>query len=161
MNTDERISNEMRNDRGPASVDPKVVDQAWTENRRRDMDSDARTTAPFNPTDSAKNDDERWQHIMAEFVDDPRRSVTEAHDLVGQSMQAVIDGLQAERDALQDQWSRGRDVSTETLRLCLQHYRSFFNRLSTRASTNTEEVVDAEIIDERSADPPRSSRHSV
>jgi hypothetical protein len=34
-----------------------------------------------------------------------------------------------ERQALESQWSRGEDVSTEGLRLALQRYRSFFQRL--------------------------------
>jgi hypothetical protein len=30
---------------------------------------------------------------------------------------------------MEEQWSRGDDVSTEDLRVALQRYRSFFNRL--------------------------------
>jgi hypothetical protein len=33
------------------------------------------------------------------------------------------------RSKLEDQWSSGGDVSTEDLRLTLQRYRSFFERL--------------------------------
>jgi hypothetical protein len=34
-----------------------------------------------------------------------------------------------ERSKLEGQWSRGDNVSTEDLRLALQRYRSFFDRL--------------------------------
>ena len=34
-----------------------------------------------------------------------------------------------ERKALEDQWGRGDNVSTEDLRLALKRYRSFFDRL--------------------------------
>lgn len=72
---------------------------------------------------------QRWQHIQAEFVDDPRRSVAEAHALVSELMQLVVDSFGRERGELEGQWSRGGEVSTEDLRLCLQRYRSFFGRL--------------------------------
>jgi hypothetical protein len=35
----------------------------------------------------------------------------------------------AERANLEKQWSRGEEVSTEDLRVCLQRYREFFDRL--------------------------------
>ena len=44
-------------------------------------------------------------------------------------MKQVEDMLAAERTAMERQWSRGEDVSTEDMRLVLQRYRSFFNRL--------------------------------
>jgi hypothetical protein len=34
-----------------------------------------------------------------------------------------------ERTRLESQWERGDDVSTEDLRIALQRYRSFFERL--------------------------------
>jgi hypothetical protein len=72
---------------------------------------------------------ERWQEILAGFVDDPRRAVGDAHQLVGEVMQRMIDGFTREREKLERQWSTGGDVSTEDLRVCLQNYRAFFARL--------------------------------
>ena len=72
---------------------------------------------------------ERWQEILAGFVDDPRKSVGDAHQLVGDVMQRMIDGFTKERENLERQWSRGGDVSTEDMRVCLQNYRAFFARL--------------------------------
>ena len=72
---------------------------------------------------------QRWQEIMAGFVDDPRKAVGDAHELVGEVVQRIVDGFAAERDNLERQWSRGGDVSTEDLRVCLQNYRAFFARL--------------------------------
>jgi len=34
-----------------------------------------------------------------------------------------------ERERLESQWGRGEDISTEDLRVALQRYRSFFQRL--------------------------------
>jgi hypothetical protein len=54
---------------------------------------------------------ERWHALQARFVDEPQDTVSDADSLVEQ------------------QWSSGGDVSTEDLRLTLQRYRSFFERL--------------------------------
>ena len=35
----------------------------------------------------------------------------------------------AERESLEEQWNRGEEASTEDLRVALQRYRSFFERL--------------------------------
>lgn len=72
---------------------------------------------------------ERWRRIQADFVDDPRKAVGDAHQLVGDLLQRIVEGFTRERDALEKQWTRGGDVSTEDLRVCLQHYRAFFTRL--------------------------------
>ncbi len=71
----------------------------------------------------------RWETIQAAFVDDPRRAVEEADGLVANVMQQLADGFAREREILEGQWSRGEDVSTEDLRVALQRYRSFFQRL--------------------------------
>jgi hypothetical protein len=78
--------------------------------------------------DSAKTS-ERWQQIQGEFVDDPRKAVGDAHQLVGELVQRIVDGFTHERGELEAQWSKGDSVSTEDLRVCLQHYREFFSRL--------------------------------
>jgi hypothetical protein len=78
--------------------------------------------------DSAQTHD-RWQQIQAQFVDDPRKAVGDAHALVGDLVQRIVDTFTRERNELEGQWSKGADVSTEDLRVCLQHYREFFARL--------------------------------
>jgi hypothetical protein len=71
----------------------------------------------------------RWEAIQVKFVDDPRRAVEDADGLVAHVMQQLADGFARERETLEGQWSRGEDVSTEDLRVALQRYRSFFQRL--------------------------------
>jgi hypothetical protein len=73
----------------------------------------------------------RWADIQAGFVDQPRDAVAQADGLVSEIIQRVADSFARERDSLEDQWSRGDEVSTEDLRLVLQHYRQFFDRLLT------------------------------
>jgi hypothetical protein len=71
----------------------------------------------------------RWQTLQTRFVDDPRTTVEEADGLVADLMQRLAETFAEERRALESQWSSGDDVSTEDLRVSLQRYRSFFERL--------------------------------
>ena len=73
----------------------------------------------------------RWSDIQTGFVDEPRRAVQEADALVSDVIQRIADSFGNERAALERQWDRGDNVSTEDLRLALQRYRSFFSRLLT------------------------------
>jgi hypothetical protein len=71
----------------------------------------------------------QWQTIQAAFVDDPRRAVKEADSLVVQTMKRLAEIFADEREKLEAQWGSGEDVDTEALRVALQRYRSFFDRL--------------------------------
>jgi hypothetical protein len=71
----------------------------------------------------------RWTEVQSGFVDDPQVAVKSADELVAEVMKQLADGFARERRGLEDQWSRGDDVSTEDLRIALQRYRSFFDRL--------------------------------
>ncbi len=71
----------------------------------------------------------RWNKMQAEFVDDPHQVVEQADSLVAEVMQRLAETMAQERTGLEHQWAAGDAVSTEDLRLALQHYRSFFQRL--------------------------------
>jgi hypothetical protein len=71
----------------------------------------------------------RWSNIQTGFVDEPRRTVEDADKLVASVMQRLAEGFANERSALEKQWDQGNNVSTEDLRVALQRYRSFFDRL--------------------------------
>ena len=71
----------------------------------------------------------RWRAIQTGFVDEPRRAVKDADALVAETMRRLSDVFTSERSKLETQWSREEPVSTENLRLVLQRYRSFFDRL--------------------------------
>ena len=73
----------------------------------------------------------RWERVQVDFVDEPRRAVQEADGLVADTMKRLIDNFSGERKKVEAVWVRGDDVSTEDLRVSLQRYRSFFNRLLT------------------------------
>jgi hypothetical protein len=71
----------------------------------------------------------RWQEVQAAFVDEPRSAVKEADALVAELMRRLAETFSQERQQLESQWDRDGDVSTEDLRVALQRYRSFFDRL--------------------------------
>ena len=71
----------------------------------------------------------RWSNVQASFVDEPRRAVEEGDKLVAAAMQRLAEGFANERSKLEKQWDGGENVSTEDLRVALQRYRSFFDRL--------------------------------
>jgi hypothetical protein len=73
----------------------------------------------------------QWSKVQTGFVDEPRRTVEDADKLVAAVMQRLAEGFANERSGLEKQWDSGDNVSTEDLRVALQRYRSFFDRLLT------------------------------
>ena len=71
----------------------------------------------------------RWDGIQTGFVDEPRAAVEQADALVGEMMKRLTDVFTQEHSRLEEQWTRGQEVSTEDLRVALKRYRSFFERL--------------------------------
>ena len=71
----------------------------------------------------------QWTSIQAAFVDEPRKAVEQADQLVAQIIQDLTKTFANERQNLEGQWSRGDQVSTEDLRVALQRYRQFFQSL--------------------------------
>src|ERR1019366_1637451 len=67
--------------------------------------------------------------LQTGFVDEPRRTVEEADKLVAAGMQRLAEGFANEGSGLEKQLVSGDNVSTEDLRVALQRYRSFFDRL--------------------------------
>jgi hypothetical protein len=81
------------------------------------------------PGDRTESYRSRWHDLQARFVDEPRDTVAGADSLVAALMQELASSFNEARTRLEEQWSRGDDVSTEDLRVALQRYRSFFERL--------------------------------
>jgi len=71
----------------------------------------------------------RWVEIQGRFVDDPRAAVEDADELVDEVLKCITSTFSDERGRLESQWSEGGDIGTEELRVALQRYRSFFQRL--------------------------------
>jgi hypothetical protein len=86
-------------------------------------------SAPLFPTGEADGFRSRWQEVQTGFVDEPRSAVERADGLVAEMMKRLAQVFADERAKLEEQWSRGDDISTEDLRIALRRYRSFFDRL--------------------------------
>jgi len=71
----------------------------------------------------------RWSGIQTGFVDEPRKAVEEADNLVAEVMKRLAEVFSDERRQLESQWEHADKISTEDLRLAMRRYRSFFERL--------------------------------
>jgi hypothetical protein len=92
-------------------------------------DSATANGAPLLPEELSTTFRRRWEEVQTRFVDEPRGAVEDADGLVANLMQQLAQGFAQERERLEAQWGRGEDISTEDLRVALQRYRSFFQRL--------------------------------
>jgi hypothetical protein len=134
-------------DRASASSEAAVDDRRDTSEEREgatagsEAQDEPRTQRPSATTDVADDSpallprdenaefQQRWESIQTGFVDEPRQTVEQADELVAHVMKRLAEGFAAERERLEGQWGRGEDVSTEDLRIALQRYRGFFQRL--------------------------------
>jgi len=108
-----------------------VIEERLDENAEGRDATTKRTdeTPELFPREQNADFQSRWETIQTGFVDDPRQTVEQADELVANVMQRLAEGFAAERERLEQQWGRGEDVSTEDLRIALQRYRGFFQRL--------------------------------
>lgn len=84
---------------------------------------------PLLSAEDTETFNRRWEEVQVRFVDEPRSSVEEADKLVAQVMKRLAESFAAEREKLEGHWDRGDEVGTDDLRVALQRYRSFFQRL--------------------------------
>lgn len=71
----------------------------------------------------------RWQWIQARFVDDPQQSAAEAAAIVSELFQRCMDEFRVQRELLERRAEQG-SLSTEELRVALQRYREWIERLA-------------------------------
>jgi glutathione S-transferase len=89
----------------------------------------ANAAHPLFPEDVGNDFRSKWDKVQTGFVDEPRQAVQQADELVAQAIKRLAESFAEERNRLERQWDRGDEVSTEDLRVALQTYRSFFQRL--------------------------------
>jgi hypothetical protein len=104
---------------GPAQMEARPMQ---VQAQRADM-------APLFTAKRADDFRSRWDEIQTGFVDEPRRAVEQADTLVAEVIKRLAETFAEERSNLEEQWGRSSDVNTEDLRIALQRYRSFFDRL--------------------------------
>jgi hypothetical protein len=93
------------------------------------LDENTNSAEPLFPAGEAGTFRTRWTEVQTGFVDEPRHAVEQADGLVAEMMKQLAEVFADERSKLEEQWSRGNDISTEDLRQALRRYRSFFDRL--------------------------------
>jgi hypothetical protein len=117
---------------GERRDDSTASTAAFAANADRDRDRRDETTddsPELLPREQNAEFQTRWEKIQTGFVDEPRQTVEQADELVAEVMKRLAEGFAGERERLEGQWGRGEDVSTEDLRVTLQRYRGFFQRL--------------------------------
>lgn len=83
---------------------------------------------PLFAQNDAQDFRSRWEKIQSGFVDEPRKAVEQADELVASAIKRLEEVFAGERQKLEAEWEK-TDVSTEDLRMALRRYRSFFDRL--------------------------------
>ena len=86
-------------------------------------------SAPLFVSNEAQEFRSRWEKIQITFVDEPRKSVEQADDLVSTVIKRLEEVFADERTKLEREWDKNEKASTEDLRVALRRYRSFFDRL--------------------------------
>ena len=120
--------------RGPQPIDvERDVEQSPRTDVERGLELERNVatseTTPLFPGEELTGLRTRWKEIQIAFVDEPRKAVEQADGLVASAMKRLAEVFANERAGLEKQWDRGDSVSTEDLRVALQRYRTFFDRL--------------------------------
>ncbi|MGZ5179149.1 MAG: hypothetical protein ACXWC6_03480 [Ramlibacter sp.] len=85
--------------------------------------------AALFPPQLAQDFRNRWDAVQIGFVDDPRQAVQHADELVAQVMKSLAASFAEQRSHLEAGLGQGGQANTESLRVALRSYRSFFQRL--------------------------------
>lgn len=90
--------------------------------------NETRNEALFAP-DETEHFRSEWTRVQGGFVDEPRKAVEQADELVASTIKRLTEVFAQERSRLEQEWGHREDVSTEDFRQALRRYRSFFDRL--------------------------------
>lgn len=118
LRDDDHTGTTLRHDTAAGGIDASHADQGERTSGR------ATLIAP----ERARDLQVRWNDLKSEFVDEPRRAVRQANELVGE----VLDELERLFHDQRGELERGLDderSSTEDLRIAFGRYHSFFDRL--------------------------------
>ena len=123
----ENADDEKRTDRPTSTAE--VASDLENRNETKRASAERDKTTPLFPENETANFRNRWTEIQSAFVDEPRHAVEQADELVARVIKRLASSFADERSKLEGQWGRGDHVSTEDLRVALQRYRAFFDRL--------------------------------
>jgi hypothetical protein len=137
----------MSRERDERNLSTADIASATEPARARDVPEQERT-APEGATEAAGQGEQlaalfdhdlagdfrlQWANIQTGFVDDPRRAVQQADELVAQVMKSLAESFARQRPEIEAEVGGGDQAAgdTENLRQALRRYRSFFERLLT------------------------------
>ncbi|HEX6314348.1 MAG TPA: hypothetical protein VFZ73_05790 [Gemmatimonadaceae bacterium] len=130
--TDDRLD-ERRPSTADVAAAARRADRELTDRevamRRTDSRADEFEHMHLLPDEVADDLRPRWAEIQGSFVDAPRKAVEQADQLVAEAIQRLAEAFSEAKAGLEREWDRGEEVSTEDLRIALQRYRTFFDRL--------------------------------
>ena len=113
-----------------AASEVPVARPAPVANSRGDtVDDTAQPQSLLFTADAAEAFRARWDAVQISFVDDPGQAVQKADELVAQVMKSLAQTFSSERAKTESQFNEGGTVNTESQRIALRRYRSFFQRL--------------------------------
>jgi hypothetical protein len=81
------------------------------------------------PDDDLGGYRQRWDQIQGRFIDEPRQSVREADDLIGEVTHRIVERFSSSRKDFEERWETDSEPTTEEMRQALQRYRDYFKRL--------------------------------
>jgi hypothetical protein len=85
--------------------------------------------APLFTQQAATDFRSRWDRVQRSFVDNPQEAVRAGDELVAQVISSLAETFSNQRSQLEVELKQTDQSSTESLRLALRRYRSFFERL--------------------------------
>ena len=125
----EKTSRDNVGDERRANQSTSTAELAEDLERAKPTRASDKAATPLFPENEANDFRKRWTEIQTAFVDEPRRAVEQADALVAEAIKRLANSFAEARSGLEGQWGRGDKVSTEDLRIALQRYRAFFDRL--------------------------------
>jgi hypothetical protein len=112
---------------GEGERSPDTATQAQTDADRQ-ADTGVTQRMTLIEPERAEGYNSRWKELKGEFVDDPRRAVRGANELVGEVLDELEELFRRQRTDLEVGLD-SEQATTEDLRQALIRYRSFFDRL--------------------------------
>ena len=112
---------------GEGERSPDDATEAQT-NADRQADSGVRQRTSLIEAERAESYNSRWKELKGEFVDDPRRAVRGANELIEEMLDELEELVRRQRTDL-EQGLDSAQTTTEDLRQALIRSRFFFDRL--------------------------------
>ena len=118
------------------TMSPAVVDRPSSPERSDEDPKPIEKTQrlePLFPPNETQDLRANWHQIQGDFVEEPKRAVEQADQLVARVIQRLATEFTSERKRLEQGWAKegngSTEASTEDLRQALRRYRAFFDRL--------------------------------